>query len=85
MPVALGVLHCRDLARSRQSALDQIENLIVDSVELGSQCGESLQLFLGHCSSRLLAAFNRRRGLRGQFFCKISGRPQAYRPVNETK
>jgi hypothetical protein len=71
--VALGVLGSRDFDRSRKTALDQVEDLIVDSIKLGSQRCESLQLFLGHCKSRLVAAS--RGWLRGQLVCKISGRP----------
>ena len=47
--VAFGVLRSGDCDRSREAAFDQVENLVVDSIELGSQCCESLQLFLGHC------------------------------------
>lgn len=71
--IALGILGGGNFDRSREAAFDQIENLVVDSIELGSQCCESLQLFLGHCKSRQVAAS--RGGLRGQFVSMFSGRP----------
>ena len=42
MAVALGVLLRGNVGRRGQPALDQVENLVVDPVELGAQCGEAL-------------------------------------------
>jgi hypothetical protein len=38
--VALGVLGRRDLDGNSKAAVDQVEDLVVDSVELGAQSGE---------------------------------------------
>jgi hypothetical protein len=58
--------------------------LIVNCVQLRPKFGEPLRLFLCHCLCLFFAA-SVAAGLRGQCVSDVSGRPQAYRPVNETK
>ena len=73
MAVALGVLLSGNVGRRGKPSLDQVEDFIVDPVELGAQCGEALQLFLGHLASRscrfIVAAGY------GSVYAQISGRP----------
>ena len=54
--VAFGVLDRRDLGRHGKPPLDQIENLVVDSIQLSARCREPSQLFIYHGSSRSVAA-----------------------------
>ena len=54
--VALGILDRRDLGRDRKPPLDQFEDIVVNSVELGTRRREPSQLFICHGSSRSCAA-----------------------------
>ncbi len=42
MAIALGILLRRNVCGRGKTALDQVEDLVVDPVELGAQCGEAL-------------------------------------------